>query len=87
MNRLSKINGFQFFIFIADSFFQRKSYSEELQNIKNNNNNKDNDRADLAEARVEGLGLLSQLHHFSFFFFFLKESSPDYYLLLLILNR
>lgn len=34
MNRLSKINGFQFFIFIADSYFQRKSYSEELQNIK-----------------------------------------------------
>ena len=86
MNRVSKINGFQFFIFIPDSFFQRKSYSEELQNIKKiNNNKKDNDRADQVEARVEGLGLLSQLHHFSFFFF-LKESFLDYYLLS-ILNR
>lgn len=34
MNRLSKINGFPFFIFIADSSFQRKSIQKNFRTLK-----------------------------------------------------
>lgn len=61
---------FNFLSLYQTPFFKGNLIQKNFRTLKkNNNNNKDNDRADLVEARVKGLGLLSQLHHFSFFFF------------------
>lgn len=75
---------FNFLSLYQTPFFKGNLIQKNFRTLKKiNNNKKDNDRADQVEARVEGLSLLSQLHHFSFFF---SESFLDYYLLL-ILNR
>lgn len=73
---------FNFLSLYQTPFFKGNLIQKNFRTLKKiNNNKKDNDRADQVEARVEGLSLLSQLHHFSFFF-----SERVFPRLLLIIN-